>query len=70
MMRHVFYAVLLILAGNPDLSRASWITPSCMDDSVAGFEGPFNEPVSECRCVCMRAFMYVWVRVLLGLRSL
>lgn len=49
MMRHVYYAALLMLGGNRDLSHADWIVKWCVDERIEGAEGPFDESKKKCR---------------------
>ncbi len=53
LIRHLYYALLLLLSGSPDLTRAPWIPKPCMEEPIEGWEGPFNEPVELCRCVML-----------------
>lgn len=47
MMRHTFYAMLLLLSGA--VADPPWILSDRCMGNASGLEGPFNEPVQECR---------------------
>jgi len=72
LMRHLYYAVLLLLGGSRDLSHAPWMGKWCVDERIEGAEGPFDEKKRKCRfeyVMCLlvmqlcKNYMYVCMHV-------